>query len=122
VVRVITEFWPYSIDAMEEETGIVDGLKPVVFSGWDEDSLRYEQFLFGGSASVTRFPSLPSLTVLSSGDHMEFGAEQCESCLLPGTILSQPLTGILVRDDAARDKLRSEVGDIGLIMSVEHCW
>ncbi len=27
--------------------------------------------------------------------------------------------GILVRDDAARDKLRSQVGEIGLIMFVE---
>jgi hypothetical protein len=32
---------------MQEETGIVDGLKPVVFSGWDEKTIRYEQFLFG---------------------------------------------------------------------------
>jgi hypothetical protein len=32
---------------------------------------------------------------------MEFGAQQC----------------ILVRNDAARNKLRAEVGDIGLIMS-----
>jgi hypothetical protein len=33
---------------------------------------------------------------------MEFGAQQC----------------ILVRNEAARDKLRKEVGDIGLIMPV----
>jgi hypothetical protein len=32
---------------MQEESGIVDGLKPVVFSGWDEKTTRYEQFLFG---------------------------------------------------------------------------
>lgn len=36
------------------------------------------------------------------GSHIEFGAQQC----------------ILVRNDAARDKLREQVGDIGLIMYV----
>jgi hypothetical protein len=47
IVRVITQLWPYSIDVMQEESGIVDGPKPVVFSGWDEKAVRYEQFLFG---------------------------------------------------------------------------
>ncbi|KAJ7237490.1 hypothetical protein B0H12DRAFT_1238227 [Mycena haematopus] len=36
------------------------------------------------------------------GSYIEFGAQQC----------------ILVRDDAARDKLREQVGDIGLIMTL----
>ncbi|KAF7367508.1 UvrD-like helicase ATP-binding domain-containing protein [Mycena sanguinolenta] len=36
------------------------------------------------------------------GSYIEFGAHQCE----------------LVRDDAARDKLREQVGDIGLIMTL----
>lgn len=31
---------------------------------------------------------------------------------------STVFTGILVRDDRARDRLRAEVGDIGLILSV----
>ncbi|KAG2090757.1 uncharacterized protein F5147DRAFT_787076 [Suillus discolor] len=38
----------------------------------------------------------------SSGSHVEFGAQQC----------------ILVRDDAARQKLRDQVGQIGLIMTL----
>jgi hypothetical protein len=32
------------------------------------------------------------------------------------------LPGILVRDEAARNKLRTMVGDIGLIMSVQFQW
>ncbi|GBE78672.1 predicted protein [Sparassis crispa] len=85
VIELITRFWPHAIDTLADEKGIIDGLKPVFFSGWDEDSVRYEQFLFG-----------------ESGSHIEFGAQQC----------------ILVRDDRAREKLREQVGDIGLIMTL----
>ncbi|KAH9971205.1 hypothetical protein BGW80DRAFT_1322645 [Lactifluus volemus] len=83
VIRLITKFWPYAIDILPEEKGIVDGIKPVFFSGWDQDKIRYESFLFG-----------------KAGHHVEFGAHQC----------------ILVRNDAAMEKLREQVGDVGLIM------
>ncbi|KAH8101589.1 hypothetical protein BXZ70DRAFT_104267, partial [Cristinia sonorae] len=85
VVALITEFWPHAIDVLAEERGVVDGLRPVFFSGWDRHTVRYEQFLFG-----------------ASGSQIEFGAKQC----------------ILVRDDAARDKLRAQVGNIGLILTL----
>ena len=42
----------------------------------------------------------PQLIHFNSGHHIEFGAQQC----------------ILVRNDAAREKLRKQVGNIGLIM------
>ncbi|KAG2070627.1 hypothetical protein BDR04DRAFT_1099616 [Suillus decipiens] len=85
VIELITTFWPNTIDNLRPEKGVVDGLKPVFFTGWDKDTVRYEQFLFG-----------------ASGSHIEFGAQQC----------------ILVRDDAARQKLREQVGEIGLIMTL----
>ncbi|KIJ59804.1 hypothetical protein HYDPIDRAFT_118051 [Hydnomerulius pinastri MD-312] len=85
VIERITRFWPDAIDGLQPEHGIVDGLKPVFFHGWDRDTVRYEQFLFG-----------------ASGSHIEFGAQQC----------------ILVRDEVARAKLREQVGDIGLIMTL----
>ncbi|KAF8837940.1 hypothetical protein BDN67DRAFT_908328 [Paxillus ammoniavirescens] len=85
VIERITRFWPDAIDGLQPEHGTVDGLKPVFFHGWDQDTVRYEQFLFG-----------------ESGSHIEFGAQQC----------------ILVRDDEARDKLREQVGDVGLIMTL----
>lgn len=85
VIELITRFWPHAIDKLATERGIIEGLKPVFFSGWDEDTVRYEQFLFG-----------------ASGSQIEFGAQQC----------------ILVRDDAARERLREQVGDIGLIMTL----
>ncbi|KAG6332615.1 hypothetical protein ID866_6474 [Astraeus odoratus] len=58
VIELISRFWPNSIDGLQPEHGIVDGLKPVFFTGWDKDTVRYEQFLFGAS-------------------HIEFGAQQC---------------------------------------------
>ncbi|KAG1809265.1 hypothetical protein EV424DRAFT_1328374 [Suillus variegatus] len=85
VIELITKFWPNTIDNLRPERGVVDGLKPVFLTGWDKDTVRYEQFLFG-----------------ESGSHIEFGAQQC----------------ILVRDDAARQKLQDQVGEIALIMTL----
>ncbi|KAI6114348.1 P-loop containing nucleoside triphosphate hydrolase protein [Pisolithus sp. B1] len=85
VIELISRFWPNSIDPLQPERGIVNGLKPVFFSGWDKDIAGYEQFLFG-----------------ASGGRVEFGAQQC----------------ILVRDENAKEKLRQQVGDIGLFMTL----
>ncbi|KAF8222237.1 hypothetical protein L208DRAFT_1381918 [Tricholoma matsutake] len=70
------EFWPYAIDVLAREQGIVDGSKPVFFGGWDEDTVRYV--------------NLPSVLGYR----------------------------ILVRDDGAREELKQQVGDIGLIMTL----
>jgi hypothetical protein len=49
VIELITRFWPNTIDNLQPEKGVVDGLKPVFFTGWDNDNVRYEQFLFGAT-------------------------------------------------------------------------
>ncbi|KAF8141982.1 hypothetical protein EV363DRAFT_1291905 [Boletus edulis] len=85
IIERITHFWPHAIDGLQPEHGIVDGLKPVFFRGWDQDTVRFKQFLFG-----------------KSGGRITFGAQQC----------------IIVRDDEAVEKLRKEVGEIGLIMTL----
>ncbi|TDL28963.1 hypothetical protein BD410DRAFT_818373 [Rickenella mellea] len=85
VIQLICQFWPHSIDILGKERGIVDGMKPVFFTGWDEETVRYEQFLFGETEGS-----------------IEFGAQQC----------------ILVRNDRAREELRREVGEIGVIMTL----
>lgn len=56
IIALIMNFWPYAIDILPQEKGIVDGIKPVFFSGWDQDNVRYESFLFG-TASVYPVPS-----------------------------------------------------------------
>jgi hypothetical protein len=51
VIEIITVFWPNAIDVLAPEKGLVDGLKPVFFSGWaqdqSEDKGTFEQFFFG---------------------------------------------------------------------------
>ncbi|KAG8809366.1 hypothetical protein FRC17_003478, partial [Serendipita sp. 399] len=85
VVQLLTSLWPDSIDALDREQGLVDGPKPVFFSGWDTNSVHYEQFLFGDASG-----------------RVEFGAEQC----------------ILVRNEAAKEQLRSLIGDVGVVMTL----
>ena len=94
-------FWPYAIDILPQEKGIVDGIKPVFFGGRDQDNVRYESFLFG-TASVHHLVPYSISSQPESGHPVEFGAQQC----------------ILVRSDGAREKLRDQVGDVGLIMCV----
>ncbi|KAI0809044.1 hypothetical protein BC629DRAFT_1437282 [Irpex lacteus] len=85
VIQLITRFWDYAIDALSEEHGVIDGVKPLFFTNWDESNAQLERFLSG-----------------ALGKNLEFGAHQC----------------ILVRDDAARDALRKQVGDIGTILTL----
>jgi hypothetical protein len=47
VIQLLMTLWPDSIDALDPEQGLVDGPKPMFFSGWDRDLVHYEQFLFG---------------------------------------------------------------------------
>ncbi|KAI6128736.1 hypothetical protein EDD16DRAFT_1739250 [Pisolithus croceorrhizus] len=60
VIQLISHFWPHSIDSLQPEYGTVDGVKPVFFTGWNKDIVRYEQFLVAASSS-----------------HNGFGARQC---------------------------------------------
>ena len=57
------------------------------------------------------------LIMQHSGAHIEFGAQQCQFARRCYDFLANYREGILVRDDAARDRLRAQVGDIGLILS-----
>jgi hypothetical protein len=57
IIVLITKFWPYAIDILPEEKGIVDGIKPVFFTGWDQDNVRYESFLFG--TALVHFTDFP---------------------------------------------------------------
>ncbi|KAG6330043.1 hypothetical protein ID866_9046 [Astraeus odoratus] len=40
VIELICRFWPNSIDILQRECGIVQGPKPVFFTGWGMDSIR----------------------------------------------------------------------------------
>ncbi|KAG1738629.1 uncharacterized protein EDB91DRAFT_1347576 [Suillus paluster] len=84
VIELVMKFWPNSIDHLQPEKGEVDRVKPIFFTGLDDNS-RCKQFLVGESGCIS-----------------ELGANQC----------------ILVRNDAACQKLREQVGDIGIIMTL----
>lgn len=61
IIELITRFWKDSIDRLAPEKGVVAGLKPLFFVGWDEDTAGLDHFVFG-----------------DSGNRIEFGAQQCE--------------------------------------------
>ncbi len=116
---VITRFWPYSIDILQREKGAVEGTKPVFFIGWEEDTLRYEQFLFGDRC----VESLGCILVIDIGVQVETPLNSapnnvCFIVFLWHSLFTDHPAGILVRDDNARDRLRKQVGEIGLILFV----
>ncbi|KIK71556.1 hypothetical protein GYMLUDRAFT_33762 [Collybiopsis luxurians FD-317 M1] len=60
IIELITLFWKDSIDRLAPEKGVVAGLKPSFFVGWDEDAAGLDHFVFG-----------------DSDNRLEFGAQQC---------------------------------------------
>ncbi|KAH7101437.1 P-loop containing nucleoside triphosphate hydrolase protein [Auriculariales sp. MPI-PUGE-AT-0066] len=60
LITLITRFWPDSIDNVAAERGVVEGARPVFFTGWSDGNARYDQFLFG-----------------SKDERIDFGARQC---------------------------------------------
>jgi hypothetical protein len=47
VIETIHHFWPSSIDLLDKERGLVDGPKPIFFTGWEDNISHFKQFLFG---------------------------------------------------------------------------
>ncbi|CAE7234107.1 unnamed protein product [Rhizoctonia solani] len=85
LVELVSRLFPNSIDKLKRETGLIDGPKPIFFSGWEHGSMQIDRFL------------------RNQGDtKIDFGANQA----------------ILVRNDAARQALRAQVGEIGLIFTL----
>ncbi|KDN37507.1 hypothetical protein RSAG8_10106, partial [Rhizoctonia solani AG-8 WAC10335] len=85
LVELVSELFPNSIDKLKREAGLIEGPKPIFFSGWEQGSIQIDQFL------------------RDQGDvQIDFGANQV----------------ILVRNNAAREALRAQVGEIGLILTL----
>ncbi|EKM60418.1 uncharacterized protein PHACADRAFT_189549 [Phanerochaete carnosa HHB-10118-sp] len=61
VVRLITKFWPYTIDFLEEDKSTIDGLKPTFFGGGSGEAPEFGEFLSD-----------------EGGCTIEFGARQCQ--------------------------------------------
>ncbi|KEP48489.1 putative P-loop nucleoside triphosphate hydrolase, partial [Rhizoctonia solani 123E] len=85
LVELVSQLFPDSIDKLQRETGLIEGPKPIFFSGWEHGSIQIDRF------------------IRDQGDiPIDFGANQV----------------ILVRNDAAREALRAQVGEIGLILTL----
>ncbi|KAI6095428.1 hypothetical protein EV401DRAFT_2083708 [Pisolithus croceorrhizus] len=59
VVKLVTDFWPDSIDKLQPERAMLGGPKPVFFVGWPDETFPFEPFFSGLRGS------------------RELGAEQC---------------------------------------------
>ncbi|KIN93343.1 hypothetical protein M404DRAFT_515786 [Pisolithus tinctorius Marx 270] len=59
VVKLITHFWPESIDVLKPERAMLGGPKPVFFVGWQDEIFPYDSFFSGLKGN------------------WELGAEQC---------------------------------------------
>ncbi|KAL4065819.1 hypothetical protein V8B97DRAFT_1114496 [Scleroderma yunnanense] len=47
IVELITTFWPDTIDILQSEQGLISGLQPVFFTGWDDQTFPFKEFFLG---------------------------------------------------------------------------
>ncbi|THH29326.1 hypothetical protein EUX98_g4867 [Antrodiella citrinella] len=95
ILDLLMHFWPDSIDHIADETDSIPGPTPIFFpGGFTKGSAGLGEFLLTSSADAR------------SETGVELGAQGC----------------ILVRDDTAREQLRSEVGDTGIIIDFVIQW
>ena len=99
------------------------GEKPIFFT--DQNAAQLQQSLFRDAYVMPGgFFTVPSNQIdRSGGGVIEFGARQCEHIFIPQhrnlrvrIYTALPCIGILVRDRAARDRLKSEFGKIGQVL------
>jgi hypothetical protein len=50
VIEIIKRFWPHSIDNLQPERGVVGGVKPAFFTGWE--GFQYQNFFATGNGWV----------------------------------------------------------------------
>ena len=118
VIELITEYWLGSIDSLPREKSTTGGPRPIFFGDQNEKDLDHSLF---GDPCVYQAVFV-NITITdpcrSSDDHIEFGAHQCEPFLQIVCDATDTSIGILVRDEAARDRLRggSESRSIGHIL------
>ena len=97
MVDLITQLWPNSIDKLDRESGVVNGVKPIFYTDVDSDFIKEVQPSFQLAISVHNqiyraffchvrrgnFYSLSkrirnALNNLRSRDTIELGADQCQ--------------------------------------------
>ena len=116
VIELIMCYWPYSIDALKPERAIVDGSRPIFFAGQGNvgllPQLGYQALNFANrltlrSRSSETVKGKPSILGQINVRHF---VSEITSCANPSRL------GILVRNDAARDRLQQRLKN-SIIMS-----
>jgi hypothetical protein len=75
-------------------------------------------FFLMKSISVCPYVIVTFLTPLLREGYIKLGADQCKVSHVSARCAFDIAPGILVRDDDAKARLRAQVGEIGVIMSV----
>ena len=116
VIELIMRYWPYSIDALQPEEAVVNGVRPIFFSQENVcllSRLNYLGAKFRKQGCLDR-----AFLVNGQGKPIEFGADQCAvfplACVFCNSLFH---SGILVRNDAVKENLKRRLGN-NLILSV----
>ncbi|KAF8624782.1 hypothetical protein AX15_005672 [Amanita polypyramis BW_CC] len=67
IVELVQQYWPYSIDALAPEKGLIVGAPPVFLAGENSDDIQFEQFLFGARGDPLEFGAHQSIIVRDDG-------------------------------------------------------
>ena len=117
VVELIMRYWPHSIDAVKPERASIDGCMPIFFDG--QGNVRLLLRLGYQRLSVANRPIL-RLCSLGTAEGNLLNSERknvwhpiCDV----SSYVNSSHSGILVRNDAAKDRLRQRLGDCSIIMS-----
>ena len=116
VIELITRYWPYSIDILKPERAIVDGFRPIFFAG--QGNVRFLSRLgYWGLNSANR-PTLRSHSLeIVKGKPSISGRTNVQPLFYDIFLCTDTFhSGILVRNDAARDRLQQKLKN-SIIMS-----
>jgi hypothetical protein len=119
VIELIKRFWPSSIDSLNQERGIVGGMKPVFITAWDD--FRCQNFFSDETGFVSNSFNkyiLSSVCIIGRPSNLARNNVGISNRLSPLPTYFYSIIGILVRDEATRDKLKKQIGSMGLVQCV----
>ena len=115
VIDLIVHFRPDTIDVLRPQRSVIKGLEPIWFSG-EEVAFSPEEFFAGLEYESLLVVTLDCADTSCKGRatvNLALNNVCLFQILMPNY---NTITGILVRDDASRDRLRVHVGERALIL------
>jgi len=110
VIELIIRYWPYSIDALQPERAIIDGVRPIFFPS--QENVRFLSFPVRQGLKVANRPISRSRSLETTGGNpSNSGQTNVRHSVCDISFCTNPFySGILVRNDAAKDKLQQRLG------------